>query len=139
MTEKDTLSIEEIQPTDPGQAVDMVQETLETFMDSADVRRAYGEPHEKDGTIIIPAAEVLVGMGFGVAYGSGPKREDGDAQGGSGGGGGGRTLSRPVAVIIASPEGVRVEPVIDVTKIIMAFFTAFGFIVSTLFRMKRGK
>ena len=139
MTEKDELSLEEIQPSDPGQAVDMIQETLETFMEPADVRRAYGEPIEKDGRTIIPTAEVLVGMGFGVVYGSGPKSEAGEAQGGSGGGGGGRTLSRPVAVIIASPEGVRVEPVIDITKIIMAFFTAFGFIVSTLYRMKRGR
>jgi uncharacterized spore protein YtfJ len=64
---------------------------------------------------------------------------EGIGEGGAGGGvGGGRTLSRPVAVIIASPEGVRVEPIADRTKVIMAAITAAGFVASMLFRMTRG-
>jgi hypothetical protein len=46
-------------------------------------------------------------------------------------------FSRPVAVIIASPEGVRVEPVVDVTKIALAALTAAGFMVGMLLRMNR--
>ena len=44
-------------------------------------------------------------------------------------------LSRPVAVVVASPEGVRVEPVIDLTKLALAGLTAVGFMVGMMFRM----
>jgi hypothetical protein len=40
-----------------------------------------------------------------------------------------------VAVIVSSPEGVRVEPVIDLTKIAMAALTAGGFVFGMMFRM----
>jgi uncharacterized spore protein YtfJ len=57
----------------------------------------------------------------------------------SGGGGGGNIFSRPVAVIVAGPEGVRVTPVFDTTKIILAGLTALGFMFSTLLRMRSNK
>jgi uncharacterized spore protein YtfJ len=60
--------------------------------------------------------------------------EDGGGEG-TGGGGGGRSFARPVAVIIASPDGVRVEPVVDVTKIALAAFTAGAFMVGMFLRM----
>jgi hypothetical protein len=50
-----------------------------------------------------------------------------------GGGGGGRTLARPVAIIIMDAEGVRVEPVVDPTKIALAALTTAGFMTATLF------
>lgn len=56
---------------------------------------------------------------------------------GGGGGGGGGASGRPVAVISVSEEGVRVEPVVDVTKIALAFFTAFGSMFFMLARMQR--
>ena len=46
-------------------------------------------------------------------------------------------LSRPVAVIIAAPEGVRVEPVVDATKIGLAALTAAGFMFGMWMRMAR--
>jgi uncharacterized spore protein YtfJ len=103
------------------------------------VRVVYGEPIQHDDTIIIPTAEVLCGLGFGVGSGRGSNTEedsDKPASGSaSGGGGGGRILSRPVAVVVASPEGVRVEPVVDITKIALAGLTALGFMVGMMFRM----
>jgi uncharacterized spore protein YtfJ len=80
-------------------------------------------------------------LGFGVGSGSGngtgtDENPDKPWQGtGGGGGGGGRVLSRPVAIVVASPEGVRVEPVIDITKIALAGLTALGFMVGMMFRM----
>jgi uncharacterized spore protein YtfJ len=56
-----------------------------------------------------------------------------------GGGGGGTALARPVAAVIITPQGIRVEPIVDVTKISIAFFTAFGAIVSMLYKMTRQK
>jgi len=89
--------------------------------------------------MIIPTAEVLCAFGFGIGSGSGSTSDENPekpSQGsGSGGGGGGRILSRPVAVVVASPEGVRVEPVVDITKIALAGLTAIGFMVGMMFRM----
>jgi len=56
---------------DPAQAIDMVQETIETFLETADVNKVYADAVEHQGTLIIPAAEDVAGMGFGAGYGSG--------------------------------------------------------------------
>ena len=133
----DEMSI--TQAVDPG--LDAFQETMEEFLAAADVRVVYGEPIQHEDTIIIPTAEVLCGLGFGVGSGGATSTEvhpDNPSMGkGSGGGGGGRILSRPVAVVIASPEGIRVEPVVDITKIALAGLTAMGFMVGMMFRMGR--
>ena len=119
--------------------LDRFQDTMEEFLAAADVRVVYGEPIQHDDTTIIPTAEVLCGLGFGVGSGSGTDTEHDPEKPsvgqGSGGGGGGRILSRPVAVVVASPEGVRVEPVFDITKIALAGLTALGFMVGMVFRM----
>lgn len=133
MTEDKNLVPQDIKIDDPGKAIDMVQSSMENFIAVADVKRVYGQPIQHGETIVIPAAEVVAGMGFGAGYGAGGPD---DANGvGGGGGGGGKALARPVAVVIADDEGVRVEPVVDPTKIALAAFTAAGFILSTLFKM----
>ena len=124
--------------TSTAQAIDAVQNTLTQFLDTANVNRVYGAPIRRGDVTIIPTAEVLVGLGFGAGAGSGTSPEqEGDGTGvsgggGGGGGGGGRTLSRPAAVIIISPDGVRVEPVVDTTKVALAAITAGGFMLATL-------
>jgi uncharacterized spore protein YtfJ len=116
---------------DPSLAV--VEETLGKVLAVADVSMVYGQPIRKAETTIIPTAEVFSVMGFGV--GGGPsKRERGVMEGG--GGGGGQTFSRPVAIIVVGPEGVQVKPVFDTTKILLAAFTALGFMFSTLVKMR---
>jgi uncharacterized spore protein YtfJ len=135
MTEEKKI---EMEVSDPGQAIDMIQETLATFMETADVNRVYAQPIEHGGRIIIPAAEVVAGMGFGAGYGAGGQLDE-DGGGGGGGGGGGKAFARPVAVIIADDSGVRIEPVIDPTKIALTALTAFGFIFGSIIRMRRGK
>lgn len=136
--DKDLKSQLQAPVTDPGMAIDMVQDTLEEFLSFGSVDNVYGEPVENGDTIVIPTAEVVAGMGFGVGYGVSPGETD-EPEGGSGGGGGGKAFARPVAVIVAGPEGVRVDPVIDVTKIALTALTAVGFMVSTIQRMSRGK
>jgi uncharacterized spore protein YtfJ len=120
-------------------AMDVIDLTMERFMDTASVDLVYGEPVEHGDTMIIPTAEILVGLGFGAGYGGGssPKQEEeGEGYGeGGGGGGGGRTFSRPVAIVVSSPEGVRVEPVVDITKIALGFLTAAGFMTGMILRM----
>jgi uncharacterized spore protein YtfJ len=123
--------------TDSEAALDMIQDTMETFLAAADVESVYKEPIQHGDTMIIPAAEIVAGMGFGLGHGSGRDQESGG--GGTGGGGGGRVFARPVAVVIASPEGVRVEPVFDLTKIALAGVTAAAFMFGMLARLRNPK
>jgi uncharacterized spore protein YtfJ len=104
---------------------------LERLIAAADVTRVFGEPIRHGDALLIPAAEVLTVAGVGMGSGSGrntARRGAARSGGGGGAGGGGRTLSRGVAVIVASPEGVRVQPILDVTKIALAALTAAGFV-----------
>jgi uncharacterized spore protein YtfJ len=141
MTDKENEN--ELTSVDLASAV--VDETMSKFLEAADVRKVYGRATKHGDITIIPAAEVLVAMGFAIGAGTGPGAgtssgtdETQKSEGtGGGGGGGGRTLARPVAIVIASPDGVRVEPVIDPTKIVMAALTAGGFVGGMMFRMMR--
>ena len=63
-----------------------------------------GEPITVEGTTLIPL--VNVGFGFGVGGGQGTEPNKGSGQGGGTGGGGG---VKPVAVVIITADGVRVE------------------------------
>jgi uncharacterized spore protein YtfJ len=131
---------DEIEILDSGQAFDFMETTMETLLDAASVGAVYGDPIQNGDTLIIPAAEVLsvAGFGAGSGYGTGGPGGDGPSGSGSGGGGGGggRVLARPVAVIISSPEGVRVEPIVDPTKIALAGLTAIGFMLAMASRMR---
>jgi uncharacterized spore protein YtfJ len=118
-------------------SVGMVQETMERFLEAADVSAVYGEPMTYGDTVVVPAAEILSFMGFGLGYGGSTAPDQQGTGAGSGGGGGGHVMSRPVAAIVISPAGVRVEPIVDVTKIGLAALTAFGFMAAMLLRMSR--
>lgn len=126
-----------VSPTEDAlEAIGAAEDTMNRFLLSADVGAVYGEPIQHGENLIIPAAEILSWAGFGVGYGG-----SGEVQNpaGGGGGGGGHVFSRPVAVIVMSPDRVRVKPVVDATKIALAAFTALGFMVATYLRMRRGK
>ena len=122
---------------DPTPALNTVQTTLDKFLSAANVEAVYGPPIEQGENAVIPAAEVLSIVGFGLGLGGGSQyaTEPENTGSGGGGGGGGRVLARPVAAIIMSPTGVRVEPIVDVTKIVLAVFTTLGFMVGMLTRM----
>ncbi len=132
--EEDEEEFEEI--LDPTDALETAHDTLARFLDSAGVEAVYGEPVQNGDIIVIPSAEVVSAMGFGVGVGWGGDDENGGS-GGSGGGGGGRVLARPVAAIVISPEDARVEPIIDFTKIALGALTAAGFMLAMVMRMSR--
>ena len=102
----------------------------------------FSQPVTNGPYTVITASEVTVGMGagYGGGGGAGPDDEEGETTGsgfGGGGGGGGTAMARPVAAIIIEPEGVRVEPIMDPTKIAVAFFTTFISIVMTLSKLRK--
>ncbi len=121
--------------------VDTFQATMDKFLSTANVNAVFAKPVRQGETVVINCSEVFTGLGFGVGEGSG-EGKDGDEKGkasGAGGGGGGSTFARPVAVIVASPEGVSVKPVIDTTKIGLAALTTLGFMLATLAKFKKGR
>jgi uncharacterized spore protein YtfJ len=122
-----------------GKSVEAIKETFKELVEKADVSNVYAKPVKHGDTLLIPAAEVMAGVGFGLGQGYGQAGETDESAentgGGEGGGGGGRMLSRPVAIVIASETGVRIEPVIDQSKIWMAAITAGGFMAALLLRL----
>lgn len=135
--EKSNQEVNE-QSTSPARAIELVEPTMQRLLDHADVKHVFGRPVQHGEITLIPAAEVTIMGGFGAGFGVGVGlQEEAEEGGGGGGGGGAKTLARPVAVVILSPEGVRVEPVIDLTKIGLAVITAWGFMLSIIMRMRR--
>ncbi len=131
------------------QGVELMEKLLAVAQPSA----VYSPPLVSGDYTLITASEVYAGMGFGFGIGGGtaPKPAEGtamseeEAEGqegqpsgiGGGSGGGGISMGRPVAVISIGPEGVQVEPVVDATKVALAFFTMLGSMLFMLGRMRR--
>jgi uncharacterized spore protein YtfJ len=111
-----------------------VEQVLGRLASTARADTIFGEPVERGDFTVIPCSEVAVGMGMGS--GSGPV----DAQGnktGSGSGGGGGATGRPIAAIVISKDGVRVEPILDFTKIVLAAFSTGAFLLFWIGRLSR--
>ena len=133
---------------------------LEKFVETARPASVFAPPLSAGDYTIITASEVYAGMGVGFGGGGGsaptaseepigdqPPAEqiagdDGEGFGpgsgvGYGGGGGGVTMGRPVAAITIGPDGVSVEPIVDATKIAIAFFTTVGAMALMFSRMMK--
>jgi uncharacterized spore protein YtfJ len=87
-------------------------EVLGRAADAAQVHRVFGEPIERDGVTIIPAASVRGGAGGGG--GRGPKQEEGE---GSGGGYG--FMAHPAGVFVLRGDQVDWRPALDLGKVIL--------------------
>ncbi len=94
-----------------------LQTLLSQATDSITVKRVFGEPIERDGVLVIPAAMVVGGGGggLGVGTGFGP---DGEQQGeGTGTGGGWGVQARPVGAFVVRDGVVTWVPAIDWARI----------------------
>ena len=69
-----------------------------------------GEPVVVNGHTIVPLLSLGFGFGAGGGGGKGKNGDNHDGEGSGGGTGGGGGV-KPVAVIIISKDGVRVEPI----------------------------
>lgn len=88
-----------------------IRATMSSGLDrlmSVSADRVFAEPVRIGDRVVIPAASIEFSGGFGFG---------GDTNSNGGGGGGGHQAGRPVAIIEAGPEGVRVKPVIDFTRV----------------------
>jgi len=129
------------------QADERLLDSMRGMFAAAQPSIVYGEPRPIGGGSIITVSEVVSGGGFGFGRGIGTapsqmngatQDPDANAGGGTGGGGGGGSRSRPVAVIIADANGIRVQPVVDVTRIVLTALTVWGMVAGALLRMRRG-
>lgn len=102
-----------------------VDELLTKAQDAITVRRVYGEPYERDGLTVIPAA--VVGGGAGGGGGHDDKGQEGE--------GGGMGLgARPAGAYVISGGEVRWRPAVDVNRLV----TTVGFVL-VVFLITRGR
>jgi uncharacterized spore protein YtfJ len=88
-----------------------VQDVIAQARDTLTVKGVFGEPYEKDGVTIIPAARVQGGAGGGSG-------EDPQGQGKGSGSGFGLT-ARPVGAFIIRDGEVSWRPAVDVNRIVL--------------------
>jgi uncharacterized spore protein YtfJ len=127
------------------------KELVERLFVVAEPEVVFSDPVTQGEYTAITAREVTIGLGFGFGGGGGrgpnvatgedvaetDTLPDAGAGFGGGGGGGGSSAGRPVAVIEIGPSGVRVEPIVDPTKIAIAMFTTLGSMGIMLMKMAR--
>ena len=94
-----------------GNLVSKIDEIIAEARDSITVRKVYGEPYEKNGVTVIPAAAVRGGGGGGEGT------NDDDQSSGSGGGFG--VTARPVGAFTIRGDEVVWVPAADTTKVIV--------------------
>jgi uncharacterized spore protein YtfJ len=121
-----------------GKESQLRADTLERLLSAADSAKVFGPAVVSGDSTVITAAEVAAGGGFGSGMGFGlPAGRKGMPEmvktdnpegvppgAGGGGGGGGGSMGRPVAVITVRPDGIKVKPVLDLTKISLTAMAA---------------
>ena len=115
--------------------LERVHRSLEGARDAITVHRVYGDPIERDGVLVIPAADVRGGGGGGGGGG-----QDASGDGGEGQGFGFGMVARPVGVFVIEDGDVRWEPAVDRPREIVAYATAGAIAVvalRVLFRPRR--
>ncbi len=86
-----------------------IQEIAKTTMGEIErlltTKTVIGDPIPVDGATLIPL--VSFGFGFGAGGGQGRDEKRGEGDGGGTGGGGGM---QPVAIVVVTKDGVKVQP-----------------------------
>jgi len=92
-----------------------VQDVISQARDAITVKRVFGDPYEKNGVTVIPAARVQGAAGGGD--GEGPVSDAGGMGKGSGSGFG--LTARPAGAYVIRGDQVRWQPAVDVNKVIL--------------------
>jgi uncharacterized spore protein YtfJ len=103
-----------------------VDEMVHGTQDAINVKRVFGEPIEKNGVTIIPAAKVMGGGGGGA-----------DSENNGGGGFGIR--ARPAGVYVIRGNEVEWQPALDVNRIILGAQVVAIFVILALRSIFRKK
>ncbi|HXM58232.1 MAG TPA: spore germination protein GerW family protein [Candidatus Dormibacteraeota bacterium] len=92
-------------------------EILEKARDTLTVRRVFGDPIEREGTMVVPVARVRGGAGAGEGEGKMPEGET--ERVGTGRGGGWGADAKPVGVYVIKDGDVRWRPAVDVNRVVL--------------------
>ena len=99
-------------------------EPIEKMVDALGVGAVFGEPIREGDVTVIPVAEVRFTFGYGYGSGRGrseeAKGEPSTGEEGSGGGSGAGGRASAKGYVRISADGVRFEPVLDVTRLALA-------------------
>jgi uncharacterized spore protein YtfJ len=106
-----------------------IQQLLQEAREAVTGRRVYGEPVEREGVTVIPAASVRGGAGGG----------GGESDDGRGGGSGYGLSARPVGAWIVKDGEVTWKPAIDVGRMILGWQVVALAGVVTLARLRKSK
>jgi len=101
--------------------LDELQKRFQEMQTKAGVRAVFGEVIEVNGRKLIPVAGVV--YGFGMGGGQGPSRQEKDKEKGEpplGGGGGGGMRVEPIAVIEVTNNTLKIQPIVNVTRVAIA-------------------
>lgn len=93
------------------EAVMEVNDVIAQARDTLTVKRVFGEPYEKNGVTVIPAARVQGGAGGGG--GEGPQGQ------GKGSGSGFGLNARPVGAFLIKGDEVTWRPAVDLNKVVL--------------------
>ena len=104
-----------------------VQQMVSEARDAVTVKRVFGEPYERNGVTVIPAATIRGGAG-----GGGDHRSD---EGGSGGGFG--VIARPVGAYVIKDGVVTWQPAFDLNRTIVIGGVLTAIALRRLFRKRR--
>jgi uncharacterized spore protein YtfJ len=86
-----------------------IKETIAGAQDALTARRVFGEPYERNGLAVIPAASVQGGGGGGGS----------ESEGGSDGGAGFGLNARPVGAWVVREDEVSWQPAFDLNRAIL--------------------
>jgi len=103
-----------------------IDELLRGAQDAIAAKRVYGEPVERDGVTVIPAAALRGGGGGG-----------GDDT--NNGGGGFGLTARPVGAYVVSGEKVEWKPAIDVQRLMVGWQVVAGLAVLAAWSLARSR
>ncbi|MGZ4570659.1 MAG: hypothetical protein ACXVGE_00230 [Blastococcus sp.] len=107
-----------------------VQDAVTRARDAVSVKRVFGEPYERGGVTVIPAARIWGGGGGGVQNAQGSEAADGGTSFGSGFG----LMGRPAGVFVIKDDKVRWQPAVDPTVILAVFLFV---VLAVLGRIRR--
>jgi uncharacterized spore protein YtfJ len=114
-----------------------VPEAMTQIRDAITVKRVFGEPYERDGVVLIPAARVGGGGGGGGGEGSEPSESNGRAaKSGSGFGIGFGLGASPVGAYVIEGGNVRWKPALDLTNIVLRAQAALILVLLVLLRRR---
>ena len=135
----------------PEKAEESYDGDLRAFADifkAAEPGAVFGAPVVAGEYTVITASEVSSAGGFGNTRGMAPSkpanaigeeapttRENSPTASWSGGGGGGGSSGRPIAVIVIGPDGVKIKPVMDATKYMLAMISMWRAVLPALLKL----